>query len=177
MAQDGIPDHSKAKCKAAVNLGIAPNRPMPSNDEIDAAITEYQRLFCSHEQPHHLAHLRQIALEAMFFLRAYSPRLVGSVFNGTADRYSPIMLCAYAQTSEEIYLDFINARIPFSETSHVIVENGKHFELPAFRFLVDDTEVILNLHPPKTLSRGMKKQGRNRAYASLKEVRAMINQK
>ncbi len=175
MSQDGIRDHSKARCKAVVRLGIAPHNPMPSNNEIDAAIAEYQRLFCSSEQPGHLAHLRQIALEAMFFLRAYSPRLVGSVLTGTADRFSPIMLYVYAETSEEIYLDFIDARIPFSEISHTIVENGKNTELPAFRFIVDDAEVILNIQPLKSLSQGMKKQGRNRVYASLKEVRALIN--
>jgi len=45
MADTGLTDYAQAKRKAARRLGVPEEAALPGNDEIHAALREYQRLF------------------------------------------------------------------------------------------------------------------------------------
>ena len=82
MSEEGIQDFYAAKRKAAQHLGAPDTRNMPRNQEVEAALQEYQRLFRGEQQTGHLRVLREAAVQAMRFLAGFKPRLVGSVLSG-----------------------------------------------------------------------------------------------
>ena len=92
MLEGGQRDYQAAKRKAANRLGVDDRGEMPNNVEIEAAVSDYQRLFRADTQPRYSAELRQAALSAMRFLDAFEPRLVGSVLHGTVDEHSVVEL-------------------------------------------------------------------------------------
>ena len=78
LLQRGDRDFYAAKQKAAEYLGVVETRNLPNNTEIEQALIEYQRIFYADSQPQHLNYLREIAIEAMQFLRSFKPRLLAS---------------------------------------------------------------------------------------------------
>jgi hypothetical protein len=144
IAEDGIADYRAAKRKAALRLGVRPDRFMPANHEIEQALVEYQRLFQGDVQPAVLIELRRTAVEAMTFLRSFRPKLTGPVLAGTATRHSEIVLHLQCGAPEEIGLFLAEHGMPFRHTTRTIrtIDNGS-VELPAFRFLAGQTGVIL----------------------------------
>lgn len=92
MAEGGIQDFHQAKLKAASRLGIRDDASLPRNVEIEQALREHQRLFAGSAQSDALRHRREAAVHALEFLRAFTPRLVGPVLDGTADVHSPVQL-------------------------------------------------------------------------------------
>lgn len=92
LEHQGHRDFALARRKAGAQFGISAERWLPSNEEIEAALRERQRLFGSDRQPTALAGRRQAALTAMDFLKEFDPRLVGPVLAGTADAQSPVCL-------------------------------------------------------------------------------------
>ena len=84
MAQDGIEDYGLAKRKAAKQLGIPDSSRLPNNDEIDAALREYQDIYRSDDQEQRIRALREQAVRAMRELAAFDPHLTGSVLSGVA---------------------------------------------------------------------------------------------
>lgn len=142
MMQEGIEDYHLAKSKAASQLGIYHSRNLPSNREIQEEIQIYQRLFYGDTQPVRLQQLRQIALQVMKLLAAYSPRLVGSVLNGTATQYSKITLHLFAPSPEEIAVFLLERNIPYQVSD-------KRFHLPevvyfpCYRFIAGEETVML----------------------------------
>lgn len=147
MAEEGIRDFHLAKRKAADRLGASDTRNLPQNREIQAALTDYQRLFGGATQALHLRRLRRIALEAMEFFGRFRPRLVGSVLEGTADAHSDINLHVFADTPEEIALFLMEQHIPFEEDWRRLRFSGSddYVSLPVCRFVADDTRIDLTV--------------------------------
>ena len=102
MCEAGVRDFQLAKRKALQRLRMPEHRALPSNEEIEAAVLEYQRLFRADSQPKRLAQLRQVAVRAMRFLERFQPRLVGAVLSGTADEHSDVCLHLFTETAEEV---------------------------------------------------------------------------
>lgn len=102
MAQGGNRNFLQAKRKAAEQLGVPDARHLPSNQEVEDALAAYQRLFRGEQQAGELLRLRRTAAEAMRFLSAYAPRLVGPVLEGTADAFSEVNLHLFAESVEEV---------------------------------------------------------------------------
>ncbi len=96
LEHQGHRDFALARRKAGALFGIRAERWLPSNEDIETALRERQRLFGSERQPGELAGRRQAALAAMDFLRDFEPRLVGPVLAGTADAHSPVCLHLFA---------------------------------------------------------------------------------
>ncbi|MBF6022431.1 hypothetical protein [Lysobacter niastensis] len=95
MAEGGIRDYHQAKLKAAERLGIFDDASLPRNREIEDALREYQRLF-QRDNVVAVRARREAALRALEFFRAFEPRLVGPVLEGTADGRSPVTLHLYS---------------------------------------------------------------------------------
>jgi len=175
MAEEAIEEHGLAKKKAAARLGVATHRNLPRNEEIEAALIEHHRLFGQSDQPLHLARLRRLALEAMRFLSAFSPVLVGGVWNGGAGRLSPIRLYLYPHAPEDVIRKLLNAHIPFEEKSHGVSRDAETLaDQPALHFHVDGVRVELLLLPLSWKGQTLRKKGGLLAGGSIKELERLM---
>ena len=144
MLEGGLRDYGAAKRKAAEKLQLADMGQLPRNEEIEAAVREYQRLFRGNRQQRHLTALRQVACEAMRFLDRFDPCLVGSVLHGTADVHSEIVLHLFAEPAEEVGLYLLDRGIPHElAESRLRAAVGEVRNYPAYRFLADKTPIEL----------------------------------
>jgi len=148
IAEEGVKDFYAAKRKAAQHLGAPTTRNMPRNQEIDAALQEYQRLFLGQQQAEHLYALRQAAIQAMRFLDRFKPRLVGSVLSGTAGRHADINLHLFASTPEDISLFLMDNNIPFRPVQKRLrFDRGTWQDFPAYGFMAGEQAVELVIFP------------------------------
>ena len=177
IASEGIKDFAKAKRKAAARIGITNRTVLPSNIEIEQALVEYQRLFLAMQQPQHLLILRQTALQAMQFLTAFRPRLVGPVLQGTADSLSIITLHVFADTVEDILFYLLNHNVVFTTTEHRLKLANDHYrEFPAINFVINDTDIDLTVFGQKDRDLPLSPiDGRPMQRANFSQVQAMIN--
>lgn len=144
MCEAGVRDFQLAKRKALQRLRIREQRNLPNNEEIESAVSEYQRLFRAHSQPRRLAELRRTAVCAMRFLARFQPRLVGAVLNGTADEHSDVCLHLFAETAEEVGLFLLDNGIPHEHGERAMrLASDDTQRLPTCRFLADDVAVEL----------------------------------
>jgi hypothetical protein len=176
MAEEGINDYLPAKNKAAARLGIANSRSLPRNEEIDQALEEYHRLYRAEAQPLHITQLRKLALEAMRFLEEFSPRLTGGVLDGSASKYSPIILYVYPETPEDIIKKLADARIPFKERSFSFnLGHKRGLTYPALDFFVDGFRVELAVLPPELKGQRINRKEKTIPGGSLQDVEKLIN--
>ncbi|MFV1982639.1 MAG: hypothetical protein ACC657_03795 [Thiohalomonadales bacterium] len=146
LAQSGNRDYFAAKNKAVENLGILDKNQLPTNIEIEHALIEYQRLFCSENQPEIVRKLRQAALKAMRLFSDFSPKLVGSVLAGTSDEHSPVHLHIFANISEDVTVFLINQHIPFEIGEQKVRYGHDIHELqPTFNFYAGDVRFVLTV--------------------------------
>ncbi len=148
MSEEGVQDFYVAKRKAAQHLGAPDTRNMPRNQEIEAALHEYQRLFMGDQQTERLRALRETAIQAMQFLADFQPRLVGSVLSGTAGLHADVNLHLFADTPEEVGMFLMDNNIPFEpSTKRLRVAREQWEEYPAYQFMAGDHPVELVVFP------------------------------
>ncbi|MDH5395708.1 MAG: hypothetical protein OEW97_05500 [Gammaproteobacteria bacterium] len=150
LIESGSRDFQSAKQKAAQQLGAIDTKNLPSNAEIELAVSEYQRIFRAQTQPEHLERLRQIAIEAMRFLYDFNPYLVGSVLSGTADEHSVIRLHLFADTVESVGFYLMDNHIPYKLSERRLkVAVNQFVTYSTYEFIVDDVPVELVIFLPK----------------------------
>lgn len=150
VAVDGVNDYLVAKRKAAERMGINNYQQLPSNQEIEQALADYQRLFQRDTQPVLLLRQRQLAAQAMQIFSTFKPRLAGAVVDGTAGKHSEIQLHLYADAIEEIALYLIDRQIPYESCERRIRLNAATVNnYPAYRFLAEGYAVVLIIFPVK----------------------------
>ena len=159
LAEEGIHDKATALRKATARLGIAAKGNLPNAEEIDCALDQHHRLYRSDIQDGHISALRKLALEAMRFLVDFSPLLVGGVWDGSAGKFSPIILHLFPHSPEEVLRKLLDAGIPFEEKSHAqgtpTHRSGEH---PGLSFYADGTRIDLMLFPPDWQKRFQKRR-------------------
>jgi hypothetical protein len=178
MAEEGVQDFYAAKRKAAQHLGAPDTRNMPRNQEVEAALQEYQRLFKGSEQQSHLRALRQSAVRAMRFLAGFRPRLVGSVLSGTAGQHADINLHLFADTPEEVSLFLIDNSIPFQPgQKRLRIARETWQDFPAFEFMAGEHPVELVVFPSEGRREAPRSpvDGRPMQRARLEEVEALLD--
>ncbi len=178
MTEEGVQDYYAAKRKAAQHLGAPDTRNMPRNNEIEAALEDYQRLFRGEQQAGHLQTLREGAVQAIHFLAEFNPQLVGSVLSGTAGRHADINLHLFADTPEEVSLFLMESHIPF-QTSHKRMRIGREEwqEFPCYDFLAGDHAVELVVFPREGRREAPRSpvDGKPMPRAGLEEVKKLLN--
>jgi hypothetical protein len=102
MQEQGLRDFRSAKAKALARLGLEDHGAMPSNEEIEQALTARNRIFLGEAHGALLGEMRRAALRIMQALEDYQPRLVGAVLNGSATAHSAIELHALCDTVEAV---------------------------------------------------------------------------
>lgn len=152
LAQSGSRDYAAAKQKAAERLGSRDRSVLPGNDEIESALLDYLQLFRASSQPQELRRLRAAALEAMEFLAPFTPRLVGQVLSGTADRHGAVELLAFADSPEELILFLDDRRIPHQAGERRMRVSAQSFQaFPAIGLVAGETTVEIVVLPRAAL--------------------------
>ena len=149
LTDQGGRDYQGARIKAANRLGLNSANLLPSNAEIQQALSENQRLFQCDSQPQALRELRQIAKEAMQAFIEFRPRLVGSVMDGTASDKSDIQLYLFAETAEAVLYKLSDLNIPWHEEERALrYANHQKTNHPAFLIHAGNREIRLIVLPP-----------------------------
>lgn len=146
ISDEGLRDYHSAKLKAAQRLGYATRAAaLPGNVEVEQALREYQMVFMD-DQPELLRTLRAEALSAMAFLEPFKPRLVGSVLDGTADRFSAVCLHLFSDTTEEVAIFLQDNNVPFDMSERRFKRANRTFEhVPSVTFAAGDIALDLSL--------------------------------
>lgn len=148
LLHSGHHDYHMAKLKAAQHLGAADTRNLPSNAEIEQALSEHQRLFVDHAHSQRLTQLRQAALEAMRIFSSFRPRLVGSVLSGTASQHAVVELHLFADAPEEVIFFLLDQGVPYEEGQRRLRHmKQKVHSYPVYRFLAGDVGLELLVMP------------------------------
>lgn len=166
MAEDGITDYSTAKRKAARSLGAENNEGLPTNEEVNEELRQYQALYQETEQADRIKALRQTALAAMQLLHEFNPRLTGSVLDGTAARYSPIRLQLVADSSKDVEIWLLTNQIEFATES--LQRRDPHGPEDRFLLDIDDTTIMADIFS------NHRKYGSG-PTAALAEVKALLD--
>ncbi len=179
ISEDGLRDYAQARRKAATRLGVATEAGLPHNLEIDDALREHQRLFHGKSHSQWLARLRASAYEALRFLAAFEPRLIGAVLDGSADEHSAICLHLHTDNVNEVLAHLFEHAIVFEERDRRLRYSRNRFQtVPAFRFAVNDMTIDLTvvsrdrLHQAAPLDRVT---GKPMQRATLAQVQALLD--
>ena len=173
MATEGQRNYLAAKQKAAERLGFSGALALPSNKDVEVALKSYQNLYGGSGRQQHLKRLREAALEAMNFLVAFHPKLVGPVLDGTADRHSRVSLHVFSEIPDEISLFLAENGIPYREENRRIRwHTGKHKDLALLITEAGEITVELCLYRTKDLRQSPPSpvDGRPQRRASRQEV-------
>lgn len=170
MAEDGIADIHHAKRKAARQLGLPEHTAYPDNAEVEAQLRAYRSLYQEQAHPELLLAMRRSALRLLELLADYSPRLAGSVLDGTAGEHSRIDIILFADSAKEVEIFLLNHGIEFE---HAEPRNER---AEAVLVLTTDTaEANLMIFPPQMERVVMKQRdGRPRERIRANALRALI---
>jgi hypothetical protein len=177
MAEDGIADFATAKWKAARQAGLGDSNLLPDNQEIEAALREYQGLYQKDQQPEHLRHLREVAVKVMRDFGDFRPALVGSVLAGTAGQYSDVNLQLFTDDPKALTLFLLNRRYRFEEGNRRMRRGDQLDDVPQIRIEVEDVTVTLTVLDRDDERAGPRPRGDSEAplRARLAEVEALLS--
>ncbi|KZC36812.1 MULTISPECIES: hypothetical protein [Rhodanobacter] len=179
MSEHGIRDFHHAKLKAAERLGILDAQALPRNLEIEQALREHQRLFLADRQPQLLRQRREAAVEAMRFLAAFEPRLVGSVLEGTADAHSAVCLHVYSDDPEAVVLYLRERGVPVeTQVRRLRYSRDEQPEYPVLLFAADELPFDLTVLPRDALRQAPLGRADDRPMrrASLAQVEMLLDE-
>jgi hypothetical protein len=149
MADQGDADFERARRKAAERAAVTNRRLWPSNEEIRDAFLERQRLFEGRRQAAELTRLRREALEGMRHFATFSPRLVGPVLDGSADRRHAVRLLLFADHPEEVVFELMERRIPWEQREEGLrFGGGVRRSVPLLSLYAGETRFELLVLPP-----------------------------
>ena len=144
MAEHGVRDFLLAKRKAAERYGVVDGSLLPRNTEIEAALQEYQRLFGGESHVETLQSQRAVALDVMYRLKRFQPRLVGPVLTGTATAHDDVVLHVFVDRIETLSLALMDQGVPHETGERRIrLDADRTAQQPTIRLEVDDQPVEL----------------------------------
>ena len=176
MAEEGVLDFHAAKRKAAERLNLPEGQHLPSNPEIEQALSEHLQLFHSRDLPQTLQRLHRLAVQAMRLLERFEPRLVGSLLTGHVTRFSEIQIHVIADAPERVAFLLQENSIPYEETSKRLRYGGDRSAIvPVYGFLAEDTAIEVSVLTPAAAREAPLSpvDGRPMKRATLKEVEAL----
>jgi len=177
MAEDGVADYGTAKMKAARQAGLADSHLLPDNQEIEAALREYQELYQKEDQSRHLRELREIAARVMRDFAQFRPVLVGSVLNGTAGQFSDVNLQLFTDDPKALTMFLLNRHMRFEEGTKRVRRGDPSSDVPQVHIEVDGVTVtltVLGLDEERSAARVRASDEAQRAR--LAEVEALLRE-
>lgn len=177
IIERGMADYRAAKVKAQERLALAAG-PLPSNEEVEAALAARQRVFRGDRHLQHIRELREIAINVMGQLDDFHPRLVGAVLSGNAIEHAAIDLHLYSDTPEAVgtrlaKLNFSHKPIQFQHRWR----RGQAESMPGYRFYAEDCECLASVFPDRRRAQPPLSpvDGKPMRRANRREILALLN--
>lgn len=177
ITEEGVRDFHRAKLKASERFGNSQHGSLPSNFEIEQAITSFQKTFIPNQE-HKLLAERQIALTIMKWLQSYSPYLVGPVLEGTAGINAPICIHVACDTVEKIIDEFADKKLMLKLTERRLKINNEFVFLPTISFEYQNNEIevlVFNLRQQHQQPKS-KIQNRSMQRMNLRGLTELLNE-
>ncbi len=178
IQEQGLSDYRAAKTKALERLGLRSGVRLPSNEEIEFALAERNRIFHGDQHQRHVRALRRVALQVMQSLRMFDARLVGAALSGNVTQHSTIDLHVFSDAPEAVAarLDAMGIRYRPAHFRHRF-KPRQSAEFPGFRFVADDFECAATVftekrrpHPPLSPV-----DGRPMRRGSIRDVERLVS--
>lgn len=166
ISEHGIHDYGLAKRKAARQLGAPDSHSLPGNDEIDAALKDYQALYQADAHSGLVASLREQALAVMQALARFEPVLVGGVANGSATRHADIEIELQADSSKDFEQYLHNQGISFR-----VRDRG---EQTAYLLYSDPADVWIRLVPARHRQASARPRGDSPRRLNLEQLEHLL---
>jgi hypothetical protein len=172
-------DYDSAKRKAAKQLGIKLEGPLPSDSEVEENLTSYQNLFRKDEHKHLLSLLRRLAEKAMTLLHAFSPRLVGPVLHGIVTQNTPVNLLIFSDPVENVDIFLMEKRIPFEMGLEMMtLSDGSTQQIATYR-IKDNNVAVEIIALPVEMRKHLPVQGKNNSLiyrgAGIEELKRLMS--
>lgn len=178
MVEDGIEDYAQAKRKAARQAGVPDSRQLPTNEEVDGALRQYQQLYRGEEHHSRLKQLRRAALDVMRELGRFNPHLTGSVLSGSAGKYADIDLQLFTDSVKAVELYLIDRGIRYKTAQHRLYLGEDPCTIPVFVLEDRDIPVRIEVLTSDDLRRPLRRSPGGKAVerAKTQAVEALLAQ-
>jgi hypothetical protein len=177
MQEHGLRDFRSAKEKAGLRLGLEDKGALPSNQEIESAIAERNRIFHGDAHEELVNVLRHAAVDVMRQLGQFDPRLVGPALTGSASEHSTIDLHVFSDTAEAVGGALDGLGFPNRVFEHRLRMRRDESELfPGFRFSNGDFEFAATIFPERGRGNAPLSpvDGRPMRRATVKDIEALL---
>jgi hypothetical protein len=177
MIEQGIADFGLAKRKAAERLAVTTLGALPSNAQIEACLVERQRIFAPAGFGDWIAHMRRLALDLMWQLEPFEPRLAGPVLAGTATSSSRIELHVFAASAEAVAFALERHGHRLSDClQRFRFGGGRQVQVPGYKFQLDGAAVLTPVFPEHGIREAPLSSVNQRpmARASRRELEALL---
>jgi len=175
IVSEGVRDFHRAKLKASDRLGNTQHGSLPSNLEIESAISAYKNTFIP-DSDLKTTTQRQIALDIMGWLQAFSPLLSGPVLEGTAGVNTPISIHVSAETVENIVGVLHECGVKTKLAQRRLKLNNNFVFLPTANFEYRNYEIdvlVFNLRQQHQHPKS-KSQNRSMQRINLKSLKQLL---
>ena len=113
IMEEGVTDYLFAKKKAAKSLGLLTNDNLPSNQEIDNALKEYQNIFQEEVDSAIINKIKEEALNTMVLFEDFNPHLTGQLLEGLIPKFPTIQINLFTDNIKEVEYTLLNNNIAF----------------------------------------------------------------
>lgn len=173
IAEHGMTDWSAAKRKAARQLGVPEDSRLPSNEDVQQALSDYHALFADAEHTASLHAQRVIALRWMRRLERWSPLLVGGVAAGWASAHSDIRLELVADDPKAVEMTLAGHGVQYAAASNRVEEAG---DSPGAQLLIHGTDSDVRLSVLTPNQRRNRPRRVDEPRLTIDEVAAMVTE-
>ena len=122
IMEEGITDYLFAKKKAAKSLGLLTNDNLPSNQEIDNALKEYQNIFQEEVDSAIINKIKEEALNTMVLFEDFNPHLTGQLLEGLIPKFPKIQISLFTDNIKEVEYILLNKNIAFDVKDKIYQE-------------------------------------------------------
>lgn len=149
LIEEGHTDYGCAKRKAALRLGEGEHaQHLPSNQEIEQALSLRRRLYAAGLTREQIQDMRQVACWVMRFLLPIEARLTGGALTAVGPTAIEIELHVFADPPELVAFRLLDAGIDYDLTERRLRFKGTESNLPVYRFEKAGWEVHLTVFKP-----------------------------
>ena len=113
IMEEGVTDYLFAKKKAAKSLGLLTSDNLPSNQEIDNALKEYQNIFQEQVGLEVISKIKKEALNTMILFEDFNPHLTGQLLEGLIPKFPKIQINLFTDNIKEVEYTLLNKNITF----------------------------------------------------------------
>ena len=144
-------EYKQAKSRAAQTLGV---HVLPSNTEVAKELDEIAEEREGHSKQERLIQMREEAMQLMTILQPFRPRLVGSVWRGTAHRTSDIDIVAFASDHNVVLNGLLDgsSKVLGTEWRSVTKQGKKKSSFHIHLVLSSGNIAEVAVHNPETMS-------------------------